>query len=163
MGSSLPPAVPEDANRTADGLRIIRTARDIDAVNAAVQRGLRPLFRHVEPLPAIRAKYAIFRHRTTGRYEAWGDFRAGGAHYEQVTPFHWYRPQVHPSPFAAYLLPPDLVPGEQVYLEDLIEDVVGAVWQQGDVCRLPACPAIWTGEDLVLQFDAGSEVTEYIG
>lgn len=157
------PQGPEGAERTADGLRIIRTARDMDAVNDAVRHGLRPLFRHVERSPRIRSKYAIFRHRPTGRYEAWGDFRAGGAHYEQVTPFHWYHPQVHPSPFAAYLLPPDLLPLERVWLEDLIEDIVGSYWQQGDVWRLPSCEAIWTGDDLLLQLDPGRPEGEYIG
>ncbi len=66
-----------------------------------------------------------------------------------------FYPHVTDEPFAAYLIPPDLEVGERVYVEDLIEDFVGARWNQGDVYRLSEAEAIWTGTDLQIDYEDG--------
>ncbi len=53
--------------------------------------------------------------------------------------------------------------GEEVWLEDLIEDVV-AVWgNQGYQPRLPACAAVWNGTGFDLLFDPQRDARRWIG
>lgn len=49
-------------------------------------------------------------------------------------------------------MPADLKTGEKVFLEDLIEDLVGMVWNQGNAYRLECSEAIWTGHDFEIQY-----------
>jgi len=84
---------------------------------------------------------------------------------EQTTVIGWtyYYPYHFESPFAAYLIPPDLQIGETVLLEDLIEDVVGSSWNQGDTYRLASCKAIWDGKEFVLLHDPANRISQMIG
>jgi hypothetical protein len=60
-------------------------------------------------------------------------------------------------------LPSDLAVGEEVWLEDLIEDLV-AVWgNQGYHPRLATAPAVWNGSDFVIQFDPLRDAAHWIG
>lgn len=53
--------------------------------------------------------------------------------------------------------------GEEVWLEDLIEDLV-AVWgNQGYHPRLPAAPAVWNGSDFYILFDSNRDAPHWIG
>jgi hypothetical protein len=61
-------------------------------------------------------------------------------------------PYSFPDLVAAYMLPPDLEVGEEVWLEDVIRDVVGATWRSQSY-RLMSCSAIWNGREFELQFD----------
>jgi len=67
--------------------------------------------------------------------------------------FTFYYPHHFPSPFAAYLIPRDIQPGETVWIEDLIEDIVKSIWNQGDAFRLESCEAVWNGVDFDIQFE----------
>ena len=49
-------------------------------------------------------------------------------------------------------MPKDIHVGEKVYLEDLIEDIIGSSWNQGDTYRLDGSEAIWNGSDFEIQF-----------
>jgi hypothetical protein len=51
----------------------------------------------------------------------------------------------------------------RVLLEDVIEDLVGMAWSQGDTYRVDRCSALWTGEDIVIDHDAGRDVRMMIG
>ena len=84
---------------------------------------------------------------------------------EEDTVIGWtyYYPYQFESPFAAYLIPKDLQIGEAVFLEDLIEDVVGSSWNQGDTYRLPSCNAIWDGMDFIIQHNPDKAVLTIIG
>jgi hypothetical protein len=53
--------------------------------------------------------------------------------------------------------------GERVLLEDLIEDLVGIEWNQGDTYRLERCEAIWNGSDFELQYDPDTSRHVVIG
>ena len=67
------------------------------------------------------------------------------------------------SPFAAYLIPKDIVIGERVFVKDLIEDFVGKSWNQGDTYRLESCEAIWNGIDLEIQYERSENCSSFVG
>jgi len=64
---------------------------------------------------------------------------------------------------AAYLIPKDIQIGERVFIEDLIEDYVGASWNQGDTFRLESCDAIWNGKDLEIQYNPQIDFSKFVG
>lgn len=146
----------------AAGRRVIATGRTEEAINEAARKGLRPLIKAVQPGQEIWAQMLIFQDPLTGEIEVRGDRRWAPGGKELVL-FARYYPYSFPSPFAAYLLPSDLKPGEEVWLEDLIEDVVGSHWGQGPKWRLEACAAVWNGEDFELLYDPLRDVQEFIG
>ena len=119
----------------------------------------------VEPLPRIRSKYSVIQNKVTGAIQVIGDYRCLETtdDEEVVIDFRFYYPHAFSSPFAAYLIPRDLQVGERVYLEDLIEDVVGGSWNQGDTYRLASCIAVWNGRDFELEFDPESDQDYVVG
>lgn len=147
------------------GTRIIRTARTTEAMNEAVNEGFRPLVKPVVRSPKIRSKVAIFQHRGTGEVYESGDYRdePDKNAWKEVIPWTEYYPYHWPNPFAAYLLPADLEIGDTVWLEDLIEDVVGSVWNQGNAWRLDSCLAVWNGKEFDLLFDEKNDRRVAIG
>jgi hypothetical protein len=104
----------------------------------------------------------IFQDPVTGEIESHGDLRSRPKGKQLVLESRYY-PDSFPAPFAAYLIPPDLKPGDEAWLEDLIEDVVGARWNQGPQYRLQACAATWNGKDFELQYDADQDASTFIG
>ena len=50
-----------------------------------------------------------------------------------------------------------------VFVEDLIEDYIGASWNQGDTYRLESCEAIWNGKNLEILYDQNVNRTDFIG
>ena len=152
-------------DKKIQNLRIIKTARDIDSINKAVEEGFNPLFRKVEPSQEIQSKYGIFREKKTGEFHVFGDFRSIGRHleeYEEIIDWTFYYPHNFESPFAAYLIPKDIVIGERVMLEDLIEDYVHLTWNQGDVYRLQRCEAVWDGSNLDIQYNEDKDQSRFI-
>lgn len=152
-------------NADEENLRTIKTARDEESINEAARAGFFPLVKPVIPSPEIRNKYAVIQNRTTGEIEVSGDFRymPDTDDSEVVIGFTDYYPYSFPSPFAAYLIPADLAVGERVYLEDIIEDVVGGSWNQGDTYRLESCVAVWDGKDFTLEWEPGTDTQIMIG
>ena len=157
-----------DRNKNSQGLRVIKTARDKDSINKAAKSGLKPLMKKVEPSDEIRSKYSVVQNNKTGEIEIMGDYRVGlhsGDNGALVTVIDWtfYYPHAFKSPFAAYLIPKDIIIGEKVFVEDLIEDYIGASWNQGDTYRLESCEAIWNGTDLEIQYDPGASRSDFVG
>jgi hypothetical protein len=148
-----------------EGLRVIKTARDEESINQAARSGFRPLVMPVQPSSLIRSKYAVIQNKVTGAIQVIGDYRCLETtdDEEVVIDFRFHYPHAFPSPFAAYLIPGDLQVGERVYLEDLIADVVGGSWNQGDTYRLASCIAVWTGKDFELEFDPERDQDVMIG
>jgi hypothetical protein len=147
-------------------LRVIKTARDLASINSAAQNGFFPLVKSVKPNLKISSKYSVFQDHKTGEIEVFSDFRCdlgykGGK--KKVIDWTYYYPYRFPNPYAAYLIPHDLKAGQKVWIEDVIEDVVGSVWNQGDVNRLIACEAVWDGKDLELCYDENIDCTTWIG
>lgn len=125
-------------------LRVIHTARHLSAMNDAARRGYWPLIRPVVPDETIGSKIIVSQN-ADGTIEVSGDYRSRVGLSGTV---YWHNPYNSPLPFAAYLVPPDLEVGEQVYLVDLIEDLPGEAWNQGDTWRHRSGEATWTGETL---------------
>ncbi len=148
-----------------NNLRIIKTARDEESINIAARNGLFPLIRRIVKSPAIRSKFAVLQNPHTGEIKVIGDYRSiinDKSDYKIAIDFAFYYPYDFPSPFAAYLIPSDIKVGERVYIEDLIEDHIGATWNQGDTYRLSACEAIWNGNDFDMQ-DIASQNSCFVG
>lgn len=155
-------------NTNSKGLRVIKTVRDMESINTAVQNGYKPLLKKVEASDEIRSKYAIFQNKLTGEIDFVRDFRTedlekNNAEFEKVIDWTFYYPYHFKLPFAAYLIPHDIEVGESVFIEDLIEDLVGASWNQGDTYRLDSCEAIWNGTDLNIQYDPNVNRTDFVG
>ena len=149
-------------NENTDNLRVIKTARDLESINEAALNGYRPLVKKVVPSNEIRSKYSVLQHKKTGAIEVIGDARSKiymdfwhkrTTDYELVIDWTFRYPYQFKSPYAAYLIPNDIIPGERFFVEDLIEDYVGLKWNQGNVYRLKGCAAIWNGTDLEIQYD----------
>jgi hypothetical protein len=133
--------------------RIIETARTKEAINEAAKKGYWPLVKPVIPSPEIRAKYAVLQNKSTGQIEVINDYRADRETDKMVKiiDFQYYYPHQFEMPFAAYLIPKGLKVRELVTLADLIEDVPGMGWNQGDRFRLASCDAVWDGKDFILE------------
>jgi hypothetical protein len=151
-------------------LRVIKTVRNIKDINDGVKKGFKPLMKSVVPSNKIQKKYAVLQSKITGEIQIIGDYRAdpyffneSSDEFEKVIDWSYYYPHSFESPYAAYLLPPDLKINERVFLEDLIEDVVGLVWNQGDTFRLPSVEAVWNGKDFELDYQKMKDIIEIIG
>ncbi len=155
-------------NSNLADLRIIRTARDKASINMAAENGYKPLVKKLDPSEDIRSKYSVVQHKHTGQIKVLTDFRSSYekedlADYEIVIDWTFYYPHNFRSPFAAYLVPKDIVVGERVFIIDLIEDYIGASWNQGDTYRLESCEAIWNGEDFEIQYEPGRSRSGFVG
>lgn len=141
-------------SKNENGLRIIRTARTKSAINRAVRNGFSIIIKKVEPSPKINSKFSIIRNKVTGEIDVISDFRqSGNSEFQTVLDWTSYYPHHFKSPFAAYLIPSDIQIGERVYINDLIEDIVGGSWNQGDTYRLTGSEAVWDGTDLLIEFE----------
>ncbi len=81
----------------------------------------------------------------------------------EIVPFTSYYPHYQASPIAAYLIPRDLPDGSNLLIEDPIEDVVGAAWNQGDTYRSKAIPGKLEGRRVVLGKKEPSTVRRFVG
>jgi hypothetical protein len=147
---------------SSEGLRVIRTARSIRAMNEAVHAGFFPLVKPVIPNPEIRSCERVHQDPVTGHVELQGDLRRKPKG-KPVTDFIPYYPYNFSRPYAAYLLPKDLEVGELVWLEDIIEDIVGFRGAQFFVGRLGACAAIWNGSNFDIQFNPRNNIPHVVG
>lgn len=157
-----------DENKNSNELRVIKTARDKESINEAAKNGFRPLIKKIEPSDKIRSKYSVLQNKKTGEIEIVGDYRMNyrmdkKSDFETVIGWTYYYPYAFNSPFAAYLIPNDIKTGEHVFIEDLIEDYIGASWNQGDTYRLESCEAIWNGTDFEIQYDPKVNRSDFIG
>jgi len=155
-------------NSNPKELRIIKTGRDRDIINNAARNGFKPLIKKVRPSDEIRSKYSVIQNKKTGEIKIIGDLRFDyltddSGDFVTVIDWTYYYPHNFKSPFAAYLIPNDIIVGEMVFVEDLIEDYIGASWNQGDTYRLESCEAIWNGKNLEILYDQNVNRTDFIG
>ena len=145
-------------------LRVIKTARDQDSINQAAQEGLRPLVKLVEQSDEFRGHFQIIQHSQTGEIRVMGDSRRRVTEgFEVVIPWTGFKRVYFTSPFAAYLLPPDLANGERVWVEDLIENFIDSYGGQGGTTRLHSAEAIWNGQELRIQYNTETDTRVYKG
>lgn len=146
-----------------DKLRVIQTARTQEAINEAAVNGFFPLIRMVTPSPEIYSEISIYQSPTSGEMQILTNYGMRGGDYRCVLPPYRYYPYSFPQPFAAYLLPKDLVEGERVWLDDVIEDIVASFGMPDWRPRLEACEAIWTKGNLKIVFEPEMESPHWIG
>lgn len=146
-------------------LRVIETARTKKAINQGVEAGFRPLVRPVKPSPDIHSRFCVWQHRETGKVQVVNDLYRGDFNesWKQVIGWTDYYPHAFPEPFAAYLIPPDIRPGERVWVKDLIEDFIGTRGGPDGNLRLESCEAVWDGENLVIDYDRSKYPRVYLG
>lgn len=142
-------------------LRVIHTARNLEAINHAVEEGFFPLIKELKPSDRLFSTYCVFRNRKTNKIETaeaeqgyvqYGErYQYSPSEWEMVISYSKYYPYNFPSPFAAYLIPPDIYIGERVIIADLIEDYYGGSFWSHNI-RLETLEAIWDGSDLVVQY-----------
>lgn len=145
--------IDDDPRENIHGLRTIKTARTEQAINEAARAGFRPLVKSVKPSKEIRVVVCVWQDLVTG------EIRTLCEPHVAVPPPGWkevvkptaYYPYHFPEPFAAYLIPPDLQPGERVWVEDLIEDLIGTTWNSNN-SRLPSSEAVWDGTHLKIDY-----------
>ena len=80
--------------KNPDNLSVIKTARTLEEINAAADKGFRPLIKPVEPSSEIHNMVAVYQHRETGQIELIGDCPCGpeDVKFEYVLPFrHYYQ------------------------------------------------------------------------
>ena len=155
-------------NKLPNNLRVIKTARDEKSINEAARNGYKPLVKRLEPSKSIHSKFSVLQCIKTGEIEVIFDFRMADGSSEEteyITVIDWtyYYPYLFKSPFAAYLIPNDIEVGENVFIEDLIEDIIGSVWNQGDTFRLKSCAAVWNGKDLEIKYDPARDHSIILG
>jgi len=154
----------DESDINPNKLRVVKTARTLDAINTAAREGFMPMVKPVVPGPDIQDVFEVYQHRETGEIELVTNFRLPMPRdYDCVIPFRVYYPYHFPEPFAAYLVPPDLDEGEHVWLEDIIEDIVAEYGNQGGQPRLEHCEAIYTRSGFEIQFDPEKDATRWLG
>lgn len=118
----------------------------------------------VIPNPKIGNTTTVYQHRESGEIVAFGDLRFTPEDgYERVLPYIHYYTYHFPRPYAAYLVPPDLEEGEQVWLDDIIEDIIAVYGNQGNCLRLEAGEAVWIKGDFKILFDPEKDAEVWIG
>ncbi len=161
-GESFPPRKRHGPTGTPAGRCVIKTALTMDAINTAARSRFRPLTKAVRAAPDVQGMVAVFQDPETGEIGLSMDVRFGG-HGTKVLDYMAYYPYNFPNPFAAYLVPPDITVEEEVWLEDLIEELVAVCGNQGYRPRLEASAAVWNGSDFEISFDPKRDAEHWIG
>ena len=155
-------------------LRVIKTARCIEDINKAADMGFIPLVKKLKPLKKLFRTTGVFRNKKTNKieeaedyvvYEQYGNITSyeDENEWELVVPFHSYYPYKFDSQYAAYLIPHDIEKGENVILEDLIEDYYGGSFWSHHI-RVESLQAIWAGEDFSILYDPKTDgVCTWVG
>lgn len=152
-------------NANEENLPVIKTARNLKAINQAVKEGFKILLKNAETSPRFPQTVWLYRHFDTGLYKhgptpdpRYPDF---STEWEVVESFGAYKQQFK-HPYAAYLIPPDLEAGTRVWVDDLIEDFLGMVTFECEY-RLNSTTALWNGTDLEIEYDPKKCVAFVVG
>lgn len=133
---------------------VVKTARTGEEMNFAVANGYKLLFRKVESYESVKLKFAAYQDKESGYLAFSNDARMPpGYEYGQepthtpVFDYFLYSPPSPDWPIAAYVIPPDLEVGTEVFVEDAIEHLICAMPQNTSE-RMSGWWATWDGEDL---------------
>lgn len=140
---------------TDERLPVIKTARNLEAMADAYERGFRVVIKSTGTQTDDGCKYVVYQHSLTGQVWWSGDYRDArpqdGAPGDWTLVADWFSPQPDTSfPLAAYLVPRGLKRGKRVLLEDVIQYVGINCSGQGDTFRLLSCVGVWNGDEFVL-------------
>jgi hypothetical protein len=130
---------------------VIKTARNLQTMNDAQQRGFHLVIKDTGVSNDFgKFKYQLLQNKVSGELSWTNDYRqlsVGDGDWEVKRSFTHVR-QDRPFPIAAYLIPPGLPAGTNVYVEDLIDDVKMVMHNQGDAVRVVSAVGIWNGVDI---------------
>jgi hypothetical protein len=146
--------------------REIQTARGEKAINEAVTNGYFPLLKQVEMSVKLIRWMSVYQHIETGEVDvSFASDRRGRVRNNEwgraLLSFPFY-PNPPQEPFAAYLLPKDLMINETVFLTDLIDDFI-ALTHNVEHFRLKSAYAVWTGKDFEILWDEDKDADDSIG
>ena len=149
------------SNELLDDCRVVKTARSKLPMNFAAIDGFNVLVKKVEENPEIQSKIAVRQDLQSQRVDFLGDYRdRDDSGSKVVVDFFFYSPCCSSAPVAAYIVPKDIKVGERVFIPDLIENMVGSEWNQGNVSRRERAYATWNGEGFDIE---PIPVQRYIG
>lgn len=144
----------------------IQTARGIKDINRAASMGFWPDVHLVKYDPRrIKSKFELCQNQRTGKVALASDYRRSCCSLPdcvEVIPFTYYYPGYQSFPVAAYLIPRDTADETPVIVQDPIEDIVGATWNQGNVYRATNVPGVIRNMSVVL-FKEQVRPTEIMG
>jgi hypothetical protein len=145
-----------DKEYKGHGLREVKTARSLEALNQAVEDGLMILVAGLEPDAQITQPVFMIKN-ADGTFAEMLSYRDIGLmltrsnedeRLESYRSFEQYHYQFK-KPWAAYLIPSDIKIGEQVFVWDVIQDRKSTRMNQGGgYTRQTQAIATWTGDDL---------------
>ena len=146
-----------------NGLKELETTYDVRRLNEAKAEGLSFSFVPINRNPALELRSLLLKNRETGEFETvpsrtshvqrTGLFEYPEDEWELVHEVVGYgRTRDQSQNWGAYILPNDLEVGEEVYIPDLIQDIVATkfystVWPAGDAI------ATWDGKKLNIRED----------
>ena len=147
-----------------NGLRVIKTARTRKKINKKIRKGFKALVQKVRPdRENIKTLFELYKNLETGELVENGDCRIEPEGCMPLGIIVEFYPYHFPSPYAAYMLPLGLEVGERVWLDDIIEDIVGVYGNQGYRDRLESCEAVWDGEEFQIDFNPETDAPRLIG
>lgn len=140
---------------------VIQTVRSELDINRGAASGFWPDIRLITyKSEELKTKRQVMQNSQTGRIILWGDYRStiegdwwmeGSIDdWAVVIPWTTYYQHYQNEPFAAYLVPKGLPAGTPVVIPDPIEDIVGEVWNQGDVAKASDVTGVWDGQRIIL-------------
>jgi hypothetical protein len=156
----------------ATGKKLIRieTGRTEDEINEAIGNGFTPVFRDVTPCSELNKRFRILQNRSNKEIfvdegypnRGWKRKIEDTELWEVIVPWREYYPHHFDSPYATYLIPPRLKPGQKVILKDVIEDYYSGeqyIKGEGLTNRCAALGAVWNGQDLEIEYNRYCDVS----
>ena len=147
-------------------IRIIETARGIDAIQNAIKENKHLLYRKVEPFRVCTGKYCKLRNKLTGisfKIYDFRDSRGWSDKYSIIKDWTYLYYNYDFPDKAAYIIPSDIKEGEIVFVKDLIENYIGYSHNQGTDNRLSGYQAIWKNNDLEILFNPEINTERAVG
>ncbi len=152
----------------AKGWKVIKTSRNVEEINKYIKDGYTTIFMKHERSKEFYKNISYYKNLATGQIEDSNHDPRTGFYLELIKPelyaplfkTYEYKYQFE-NEFGAYIIPKDVVIGETVWIEDLIEDIVGA--SHHSCYRLPYFSAIWDGAKLNILFDTEKHFGYFIG
>ena len=144
--------------KDAENLPVVKTSSEIHQINDFVGDGYRAVVRIREPNAELYQFRMVLQNKESGKiakvpsrtmFVQYGDelFYPESEWTLVHEGVEYVRP--HTEDWAAYLVPPEVKPGERVYVRDVIEDIyVTTFWDL--IYYATNGEAIWTGTDLSL-------------
>ncbi len=147
-------------------MRKIKTIRGKKALQKAKELNIKIIVRNVEPFQTVSGKYCIVKNKITKQTYKLHDFRDSrrrSCFYKVITDWTYeYKNHVYPD-VAAYVIPDDIQEEEIVFIEDLIENLIGFTYNQGGNSRLASCKAQWVKNDLKILYNQDRDVLKIVG